>query len=512
MDPIALSLFVNRLASICREMGATLRRAALSPNIKDRLDYSCALFDARGELCAQAAHIPVHLGSMAYAMRGIVAAIDWRPGDMIIVNDPYLGGTHLPDVTVVAPVFSDGECVAFVANRAHHADIGCARPGSMPLSRHLDEEGLVIAPRHLLRAGEADAEMHALLAARLRNPSATLADLAAQISANRIGLERLLALCDSLGPAPFAAGLSEVNDYAETLARGALAALPTGQYTFDDVLDGDGVDATPISLRVTLTLGDGSARVDFTGSAAQVQGNVNCPMAVTAAAVYYAFYTLMPADTPPCAGSLRPLHIIAPEGCVLNARRPAAVAAGNCETSQRIVDVILGALAKALPDSIPAASHGSMNNVAMGGAGWDYYETIGGGTGAHAGGRGLDAVHSHMTNTLNTPVEVLEMTYPLRILRYGIRRGSGGAGRERGGDGIERCYEFLADAQVTVLSERRECAPWGLAGGAPGTPGRNELNGAPLAGKCEVDLKAGDRLLIMSAGGGGWGRQQSPSE
>jgi N-methylhydantoinase B len=505
VDSIALSLFVNRLASICREMGATLRRAALSPNIKDRLDYSCALFDARGELCAQAAHIPVHLGSMAFAMRGIVSTVVWQPGDMIIVNDPYLGGTHLPDVTVIAPLFVDNACVAFVANRAHHADIGCARPGSMPLSRSLDEEGLVLAPRHLLRGGEPDAEMHALLSARLRNPAATLADLAAQISANRIGLERLRTLFESLGATQFEAGLAEVNDYAETLARSALAALPVGRYQFDDALDGDGIVAGTVPLRVSITLSAGAAEVDFSGSAAQVAGNINCPLAVTAAAVYYAFYSLMPADTPPCAGSLRPLTLIAPLGCVVNAQRPAAVAAGNCETSQRIVDVILGALAQAVPDRIPAASHGSMNNVAMGGAGWEYYETIGGGSGGHAHGRGLDAVHSHMTNTLNTPVEVLELTYPLRILRYAIRRGTGGTGQARGGDGIERCYEFLADSEVTVLSERRELPPWGLAGGAAGVCGRNELNGAAVAGKCELDVRAGDRLTIMSAGGGGWG-------
>ncbi len=486
-------------------MGATLRRAALSPNIKDRLDYSCALFDARGELCAQAAHIPVHLGSMAFAMRGIVSTIVWQPGDMIIVNDPYLGGTHLPDVTVIAPLFVDDACVAFVANRAHHADIGCARPGSMPLSRSLDEEGLVLAPRHLLRGGEPDAEMHDLLRARLRNPAATLADLAAQISANRIGLERLRTLFASLGAAQFEAGLAEVNDYAETLARSALAALPVGRYQFADALDGDGIVAGTVPLRVSITLSAGAAEVDFSGSAAQVAGNINCPLAVTAAAVYYAFYSLMPADTPPCAGSLRPLTLIAPVGCVVNAQRPAAVAAGNCETSQRIVDVILGALAKAVPERIPAASHGSMNNVAMGGAGWEYYETIGGGSGGHAHGRGLDAVHSHMTNTLNTPVEVLELTYPLRILRYAIRRGTGGAGQARGGDGIERCYQFLADSEVTVLSDRRELPPWGLAGGAAGACGRNELNGATVAGKCELDVRAGDRLSIMSAGGGGWG-------
>ena len=505
MDSIELSLFVNRLSAICREMGATLRRAALSPNIKDRLDYSCALFDARGELCAQAAHIPVHLGSMAFAMRGIVTNINWLPGDMIIVNDPYLGGTHLPDVTVIAPLFLAGSCVAFVANRAHHADIGCPRPGSMPLSRSLDEEGLVLAPRHLLREGRPDADVHALLAQRLRNPAATLADLAAQVSANRIGLERLAALLATLGKQAFSAALAQVNDYAEVLARSALAVLPPGRYCFSDALDGDGIGTGPVPLTVVITLAEGGACIDFSGSSSQVAGNINCPLAVTAAAVYYAFYTLMPADTPPCAGSLRPLEIIAAEGSLLNARRPAAVAAGNCETSQRIVDVILGALASALPLSIPAASNGSMNNVAMGGVGWDYYETIGGGTGAHAGGPGLNAVHSHMTNTLNTPVEVLEMTYPLRIVRYVIRRGSGGAGQHHGGDGIERCYQFLADAAVTVLSERRELAPWGLAGGSPGQRGRNELNGAPLPAKCEVDVHKGDRLSILSAGGGGWG-------
>ena len=505
MDPIELSLFVNRLSAICREMGATLRRAALSPNIKDRLDYSCALFDAHGELCAQAAHIPVHLGSMAFAMRDIIAAINWLPGDMIIVNDPYLGGTHLPDVTVVAPMFLGDCCVAFVANRAHHADIGCPRPGSMPLSRSLAEEGLVIAPHHLLREGRPDKNMHELLTQRLRNPAATLADLAAQVSANRIGLQRLAALLTTMSNEAFSTALAQVNDYAEALARSALAALPAGRYCFSDALDGDGFEPGPVPLTVAITLAQGRARIDFTGTSKQVTGNINCPLAVTAAAVYYAFYTLMPADTPPCAGSLRPLEIIAQAGSLVNAQRPAAVAAGNCETSQRIVDVILGALASALPLGIPAASNGSMNNVALGGDGWDYYETIGGGTGAHAGGRGLDAVHSHMTNTLNTPAEVLEMTYPLRIRRYAIRRGSGGAGMYHGGDGIERCYEFLADAAVTVLSERRELAPWGLAGGSHGQRGCNELNGAALAGKCEVDVHTGDRLSIRSAGGGGWG-------
>lgn len=505
MDSIELSLVVNRLRSVCREMGATLRRAALSPNIKDRLDFSCAIFDADGELCAQAAHIPVHLGSMAYAMRTIVTAVTWQAGDMVIVNDPYLGGTHLPDVTVIAPLFVDGYLLAYVANRAHHADIGCPRPGSMPLARTLAEEGMVIAPRHLLRAGIADADTAALLQAGLRNPAATLGDLAAQISANRSGLARLQDIVAARGRTLFSAGLAAVNAYAETLARSALAALPRGSYTFRDYLDGDGIDTGTVAIAVRVTLAGDSALIDFTGTAAQVNGNINCPLAVTAAAVYYTFYTLMAADTPACAGSLRPLTIVAPHGCLLHAIAPAAVAAGNVETSQRIVDVLLGALAQALPARIPAASQGSMNNVAMGGRDWDYYETIGGGTGAHAAGRGLDAVHSHMTNTLNTPVEVLEMHYPVRVRRYAIRRGSGGAGHHRGGDGIVREYEFLAPAAVTVLSERRITRPWGLVGGAPGSRGRNELNGQPLPGKCELEVAAGDRLTVMSAGGGGWG-------
>ncbi|MBX9604692.1 MAG: hydantoinase B/oxoprolinase family protein [Gammaproteobacteria bacterium] len=505
MDAIELALFANRLRAVCREMGATLRRAALSPNIKDRLDYSCALFDARGELCAQAAHIPVHLGSMAYAMREVIGAVSWRAGDLVIVNDPFIGGTHLPDVTLIAPLCVDDRPVAFVANRAHHADIGCARPGSMPLARRLDEEGLVLAPRHLERAGVPDADTQALLAARLRNPRDTLADLAAQASANRAGLARLGELVKRMGADAFDAGLERVNAHAEALARGALAELPAGVYRHRDWLDGDGIEPGAIPLAVEVTLGGNGARVDFAGSAPAVAGNLNCSLAVTAAAVYYAFYALMPADTPPCAGSLRPIDIVAPPGCVLNARYPSAVAAGNCETSQRIVDLILGALAPALPARIPAASHGSMNNVAMGGAGWDYYETIGGGAGGHARGPGQPAVHTHMTNTLNTPVEVLEMTYPLRVRRYAVRRGTGGAGRHAGGDGLVREYEFLDGAAVTLLTERRTLAPWGLAGGAPGMPGENRLNGAPVPGKCELEVLRGDRLSIASAGGGGWG-------
>ncbi len=503
---IEQSLLVNRMRAIAEEMGATLRRAAFSPNIKDRLDYSCAVFNASGELCAQAAHIPVHLGSMAYAMRSIVRDIPWAPGDMVMVNDPYLGGTHLPDVTVVAPLFCARQrLVAFVANRAHHADIGCARPGSMPLSHSLDEEGLVISPTKLLSAGQPNVELHARLRTALRNPAATLADISAQLSANRIGLARLSALADSLA-VPLSRAFDHANDYAERMARSTLSALPPGTYSAVDCMDQRTADGTPVEIAARLAIAPGGLTVDFEGTSAQIaDANINCPLSVTAAAVYYVFHCLMPRETPACAGSLRPVRIVAPAGSLVNARRPAAVAAGNVETSQRIVDVLLRALAAALPGRIPAASCGSMNNVAFGGHSWAYYETIGGGGGAHAQGPGLDAAHTHMTNTLNTPIEVLELVHPVRVRCYAIRRSSGGGGLFRGGDGIEREFEFLAPASVTVLSERRRSVPWGLDGGEAGAAGRNLLNGRELPPSVEFEANPGDRLRICTPGGGGWG-------
>lgn len=504
MNSIELSLFQHRIQALCEEMGAVLQGSAFSPNIKDRLDFSCAVFDANGALCAQAAHIPVHLGSMAYAMAGIVAQVDWRPGDMIILNDPYLGGTHLPDVTLIAPIFTGPELAAFVANRAHHADIGAATPGSMPIARSLEEEGLVIPPTLISRGGKPLPETLEYILSGLNNPASGQADLSAQISANERGRRELTRYIEQLGPGRFRAALDEVNDYAERLARAGLARLPRGEYYFEDCMDDDGLGREDIVLRATLHIND-HVHVDFSGTDAQVPGNINCPLSVTAAAVYYCFYCLMPAETPPCAGSFRPLCLTVPPGCLLNARPPAAVAAGNVETSTRIVDVVLGALARAMPEAIPAASHGSMNNIAMGARGWDYYETLGGGMGGGPHVAGGSAVQTHMTNTLNTPVEVVEMHYPLRIRRYAIRRGSGGAGRHPGGDGLQREYEFIQDTSVTLLSERRRHAPWGLHGGAGGRCGENKLNGAPLPGKCQLHAAPGDRLLIDTAGGGGWG-------
>ncbi len=509
MDAIELGIFASRVSAVCDEMGAVLQRAALSPNIKDRLDFSCAVFDAQGALCAQAAHIPVHLGSMAYAMRDIVAGISWQPGDMVIVNDPFLGGTHLPDVTLIAPLHSGGELLGFVANRAHHADIGAASPGSMPLSRHLREEGVVIPPSHLLRGGELDEDLMAAITRETRNSARCAGDYAAQISANQCGRERLENLVAGMGASAYRAALAALNDYGARLAHQGLAAIPHGVYEFTDIMDSDGAGNRDIPIHVSLRVAEGEVEVDFSGTAPQVPGNINCPLSVAAAAVYYVFRCLMPAQTPACAGSFRAIRIHAPSGCLLNARRPAAVAAGNVETSTRVVDVVLGALAQALPTEIPAASHGSMNNVAMGGGGgeasWDYYETLGGGMGAGPRGGGLSAVHTHMTNTLNTPVESAEMHFPLRIRRYAIRRGSGGAGARSGGDGLVREYEFLAPTTVTLLTERRRDAPWRLAGSADGLPGRDALNKCPLPSKTVFDARPGDRLVVETPGGGGWG-------
>ena len=505
MDAIELTLFVKRINAICDEMGSILMRTAFSPNIKDRRDFSCAIFDANGQLCGQAAHIPVHLGSMAYAMSDIISTIHWQPGDMIILNDPYLGGTHLPDVTVIAPVFYNDTLCAFVTNRAHHADIGASTPGSMPLSCTLQEEGLVIPPTHIMRTGEICTDKFSALLNKLHNPHLGRADFIAQISTNQAGLQRMLDLIRTMSVAYFTEALVKLNDYAELLALSVMDGLPAGKYEFTDFMDDDGQGFTDIPIKTTISINKRYIEVDFTGTAPQVKGNINCPLSVTAAAVYYCFYCLMPPETPASAGAFRNIAIKAPRGCLVNASYPAAVTAGNVETSSRIVDAILGALANILPEKIPAASHGSMNNTAMGTADWDYYETLGGGMGGNQLNRGLDAIQTHMTNTLNTPVEILEKYYPLRINQYAVRKGSGGDGKHRGGHGLIRQFEFLDACHVTLLTERRKFCPWGLAGGGPGMSGINLLNNIPLPGKADFKVKAGDQLTILTAGGGSWG-------
>ena len=514
MDSISLSIFASRINAICEEMGAVLQCTALSPNIKDRLDFSCAVFDINGELCAQAAHIPVHLGSMAYAMAGIVTALEWQAGDMVVVNDPYLGGTHLPDVTLIAPLFIDDQLVGFVTNRAHHADIGATTPGSMPISQSLDEEGVIIPPTFIVRAGVIDETVLAQITGESRNSFQSHGDYSAQLSANRCGVARLEALIQLMGVDAYREALVALNDYAERLALSSLAQIPDGSYRFHDVMDDDGMGQRDIRIEVSLQAKQGRMRLDFSGTDKQVAGNINCPLSVAAAAAFYVFRCLMPAHTPACAGSFRPITLSIPEGTLLNATRPAAVAAGNVETSTRTVDVVMGALAQAIPDKIPAASHGSMNNVAMGGVqlrdgqeqAWDYYETIGGGMGAGATENGLSAVQTHMTNTRNTPIESLEMHYPLRLRRYAIRDGSGGAGNNSGGDGIIREYEFLAETTVTLLTERRHHAPWGLAGGEAGSAGINHFANETVGAKQCFEAQTGDRLTIESPGGGGWGK------
>ncbi|MBL4763106.1 MAG: hydantoinase B/oxoprolinase family protein, partial [Gammaproteobacteria bacterium] len=502
-------IFASRIAAVCDEMGAQLRRSAFSPNIRDRLDYSCAVFDAQGELCAQAAHIPVHLGSMAYAMRDIVDQMAWSEGDMVVLNDPFMGGTHLPDVTLIAPVFQQQTRVGFVVNRAHHADIGSDTPGSMPISASLDDEGLLIKPQYILKSGQRVDAFFDRLFAVTRNKTESEGDFSAQIGTNQKGVERLLELINGMGFSAYQRGLNALNDYAERLAKSALQDIPDGCYCFSDIMDDDGLGHVDIKIQVAITVDSGAVLVDFEGTAEQVKGNINCPLPVTAAAVFYALRCFMPPQTPACAGSFRGIKIAARKGLLVNAEYPAAVAAGNVETSTRLVDVVLGALAQAIPDLVPAASHGSMNNVAMGSVGadqaaWDYYETIGGGMGASSQGDGLSALQTHMTNTLNTPIEVLEQRYPLRIRRYEIRRGSGGLGEHNGGDGLVREFEFLAEASCTLLTERRKNAPWGLFGGSDGKTGDNLLNGKNVPGKIEMKMKKGDRLVIKTPGGGGY--------
>jgi N-methylhydantoinase B len=515
-NPIELEIFKHLLAAIPEEMGALLRRSAYSPNIKERRDYSCAIFNPGGEMIAQAAHIPVHLGAMPLSVRRALAEVELLPGDVIILNDPYRGGTHLPDITLVSPAFVDGVLFGFAANRAHHADVGGMAPGSMPIARELVQEGLILPPVKLLAGGELQQGVWDIILANVRTPAERAGDLRAQLAANRRGVARLEELAARYGPQTIHRHSAALLDYAERLTRALLQDLPDGRYEFQDQLDNDGVTDAPLPIRVAVTIQGDSASVDFTGSAPQAQGSVNAVFAITLAAVHYVFRCLLSEDAPSNSGSLRPIQVIAPEGTLVNARRPAPVAGGNVETSQRITDVLLGALAQAAPDRVPAASQGTMNNVLIGG--WDgrrgqpftYYETLAGGMGARPGLPGDSAIHTHMTNTLNTPIEALEYAYPFEVVRYDIRRGTGGAGRHPGGDGLRRDLRLNAPATASLLTDRRASRPYGLAGGDPGAPGQNILIRAgvesPLPAKGSVELRPGDILSIRTPGGGGWGK------
>jgi N-methylhydantoinase B/oxoprolinase/acetone carboxylase alpha subunit len=512
---IELELFRHLLVSIAEEMGVVLRKTSYSANIKERRDYSCAVYDARGEAVAMGDHMPVHLGAMPLSVRAVMDTFDLDPGDVALVNDPFRGGTHLPDITAVAPVFTRGSRPAFyLANRAHHADVGGMSPGSMPLAREIFQEGIRIPPVLIRRRGKIDRALLDLLLANVRTPEEREGDLMAQLASIHRGETRLRELIVKQGEARVRSNMRAIQDYSARMMQAAIRKLPRGVYRFEDCLDNDGITDEPVWIRVEVTIANGRAIVDFTGSAPQVQGSVNANFAVTLAATMYVFRCLVQDDVPFTAGILRPIRVIAPAGTVVNARSPAAMAAGNVETSQRITDVLLGALAKAAPDRIPAASSGTMNNLSFGGgssgSAFAYYETIAGGMGASMHANGMSAIHTHMTNSWNTPIEAFEHQFPLRVVGYRVRRGSGGVGAHRGGDGIVREFEFLAGAEVTLLSDRRERGPWGLAGGAFGKPGRNTLVRAgrsqKLPAKTRFEAKPGDVLKIETPGGGGWGK------
>ncbi|MCL7452316.1 MAG: hydantoinase B/oxoprolinase family protein [Anaerolineae bacterium] len=564
-DPITLEIFKNLFVSAADEMGVTLGRTAYSPNIKERRDFSCACFLAedggRGaHMIAQAAHIPVHLGAMPASVQAAIETFeDWQPGDLVVLNDPYLGGTHLPDITMVSPVFietaaakapalhapepADGQrrLVFFAASRAHHADVGGMSPGSMPLASEIYQEGLIIPPVKLVEAGRIQQGVLDLILRNVRTPAERRGDLAAQMAAHRVGEQRLQEIVARYGLEETVRYARALLDYAERLTRTAIAQIPDGTYTFVDEMDDgglpEGAAGSPVAhslaaetdggpqIHVTVTVQGDSMTVDFSGSSAAVPGPLNAVRAITESATWYVVCCVTGAATQGGVvngGTFRPVHVIVPRGSLLDAEPPHAVAGGNVETSQRVVDAVLGALAQPLPHLIPAASLGTMNNLTVGGHDpergerFAYYETVGGGAGAGPAGDGLSGVHVHMTNTLNTPVEALEYAYPLRVRRYALRPGSGGKGLHRGGDGLVREVEFLSPAVVTILSERRRTAPYGLGGADPGARGKNLLTQRgttkALPGKVQTQVEPGDVLSLRTPGGGGWGTAPEPRE
>jgi N-methylhydantoinase B len=503
LDPVTLSVLASALAGIAEEMGAVLIRAAYSSTIKERRDCSTALFDAHGRMVAQAEHIPVHLGAMPEA----VAAVMGRgpeAGDVWVLNDPYSGGTHLPDITLVSPISLGGRIAAFAVTRAHHSDVGGMLPGSMPSgSREIYQEGLVIPPVRLVRRGSVVEDQLALILANVRTPDVRRGDLRAQIAANRRAEERLAELAERRGLDTVLAAFGDVIAYAERRTREALRELPDGTYRARSEVEGDGVTDDDIPIAVAVTIDGDTIEFDFSGTAPAAAGNVNCPLSVTRSACYFALRALLPGDMPTNGGSHAPVTVSAPAGCLVAAERPAAVVAGNVETSQRIADTVLLALQQAA--DVPAQGQGTMNNVVLGGPGWTYYETIGGGQGASSRGPGPSGVHVGMTNTLNTPVEALELEYPLRVERYELLYGSGGEGRHRGGDGLVRALRLLEPGTLSLLTDRRRHRPQGAEGGGPGAPGENRVNGETLPPKVSRRLERGDVVEVRTPGGGGWG-------
>ncbi|OFV93913.1 MAG: 5-oxoprolinase [Acidobacteria bacterium RIFCSPLOWO2_12_FULL_54_10] len=517
IDPAELEIFKSLFHSVAEEMGAALRRSAFSPNIKERRDYSCAVFDGAGRAIAMGDHMPVHLGSMPRSVEAAIQALKLEAGDVAMLNDPFAGGTHLPDITVVSPVFVRGVRgpLYYVANRAHHADVGGAQPASMGTSEEIYQEGFRIPPVKLFRKGEMVRDVVELLLANVRTPREREGDLKAQIASCRLGEQRLIEMATKYGWKKILKCQEALQNYSARLMEEALARIPNGTYRAVDYLDDDGSGSEPLPIAVTIEIRGRKAKVDFRGSAPQCRGNVNAVLAITESAVFYVFRCLLGEEVPACAGLMAPIAVSAPEGSIVNARPPAAVAAGNVETSQRIVDVLFRALAKALPEQIPAASSGTMSNLSFGGIDprsgkpFTYYETIAGGMGARPTADGLSGVHTHMTNSLNTPVEVLETMYPVRVRRYSLRKGSGGRGKFKGGDGIVREIEFLCEVRGALLSDRKKIAPYGLAGGEPGKPGKATLTlpsgeVLDLPSKTSFTAPAGSVLRIETPGGGGF--------
>ncbi|MCB8966633.1 MAG: hydantoinase B/oxoprolinase family protein [Ardenticatenaceae bacterium] len=525
ISPATLSIFRHLFASVAEEMGVTLERAAYSPNIKERLDFSCALFLGNGRLLAQAAHIPVHLGAMPASVQAAIQhCAPFAPGDVVIVNDPYQGGNHLPDITLVSPVFvSSALPDFFVASRAHHADVGGMAPGSMPLSTEIYQEGIIIPPIKLVEEGKRNNAVWQLILRNVRTPAEREGDLAAQLAAHATGSKRLAGIIDRYGLEETLLYANALIDYANKLTRAAIQQMPNGRFTYTDYLDNDGHSSEPLPITVTLTIHEDAMTVDFSGTAPAVRGNLNAVPAITESAVAYCVrcvaLALLHSDLPMNQGAFLPITVTIPPGSMLDPQPPHAVAAGNVETSQRIVDVVFGALAQALPNVVPAASQGTMNNLTFGGKNsqngqvFAYYETIGGGAGAGPAGSGASGVHVHMSNTLNTPVEALEYSFPLRVQAYSLRHGSGGAGEYQGGDGLVRSIQFLTPVTTTLTSERRTQGPYGLQGGQPGQPGLNSLirdgQAQTLPGKVTIDLETDDILRIETPGGGGWGKKES---
>src|SRR5205809_2336296 len=517
INPVQLEIFKSLFHAIAEEMGATLKRTAFSPNIKERRDYSCAIFDNRGDMVAQGDHMPVHLGSMPLSVKAAIENREIGPGDMVILNDPYKGGTHLPDLTLVSGVFSQRKLLFYVASRAHQSDIGGMSPGSMPLAEEIYQEGLRIPPVKLMSNGTINRDVWEIVLANVRTPDERVGDLSAMIGANRTGERRLREIVSKYGWNEVSRYVAAILDYTERMTRQAISRIPNGIYEAEDFLDDDGITNKPIAIRVKIAVKEDLAVVDFSGSDPQTAGSVNAVYAITASAVFYVFRTLVPFSIPSNAGGMRPLEIIAPAGTIVNARPPAAVCGGNVETSQRIVDVLYKSLANAMPDRIPAASQGTMNNFTFGGIDprtrqpVAYYETVAGGMGARPTMDGISGVHTHMTNSMNTPVEALEHAYPIRVMRYSLRPRSGGNGKWRGGDGVIREVRFLNKTQITVLSDRRKFPPYGLNGGDSGQQGsniliRNDGRNQQLPSKFTTWVEAGNILSIQSPGGGGWGK------